>query len=56
MIQMLRDISRHQIIFGGTIMICRHFCAGWLDKKNGSNDFADCELAWTKYAKGRSSD
>lgn len=51
-IQMLRDISRHQIIFGGNYYdLPPSSC--WLvwDKKNGSNDFADCELAWTNMSK-----
>ncbi len=51
-IQMLRDISRHQIIFGGNYYdLPPSSC--WLvwDKKNGSNDFADCELAWTNMPK-----
>lgn len=48
----LQEISRWQIIFGGN-----YFQLGptscWLvwDKQNGSNDFADCELAWTNLPK-----
>lgn len=51
-VQMLRDCSRWQIIFGGN-----YFELGptpcWLvwDKQNGDNDFADCELAWTNLRK-----
>lgn len=48
----MRRVSRHQVIFGG------NYFAEWLpnspswivwDKDNGTNDFADCELAWTSY-------
>lgn len=52
LISMLRDISRHQIIFGGNYYdLPATSC--WLvwDKKNGTNDFADCELAWTNLPK-----
>lgn len=51
-IEMMRSLSTHQIIFGGN-----YFSLGptscWLvwDKQNGSNDFADCELAWTNLKK-----
>lgn len=52
LIAMLQDISRWQIIFGGNYY---HLppTSCWLvwDKKNGSNDFADCELAWTNMPK-----
>ena len=48
--EMMKYISRHQIIFGGN-----YYDLGgtksyivW-DKDNGENDFADCELAWTSY-------
>jgi DNA modification methylase len=50
--QMMKYISRHQIIFGGN-----YYDLGgtksyivW-DKDNGDNDFADCELAWTSFDK-----
>jgi DNA modification methylase len=50
--QMMKYISRHQIIFGGN-----YYDLGgtksyivW-DKDNGENDFADCELAWTSFDK-----
>lgn len=42
------DIARHSIIFGGNYYdLPPTKC--WLiwDKDNGSNDFADCEMAWT---------
>jgi len=48
--EVIKYVSRHQIIFGGN-----YFNLGatksyivW-DKDNGTNDFADCELAWTSY-------
>lgn len=50
-IDLMRTISRHQIIFGGN-----YFTLGptscWLvwDKQN-TGDFADCELAWTNLPK-----
>lgn len=48
----IRRVSKHQIIFGAN-----HFSdklpssSCWLiwDKKNGNNDFADCELIWTNF-------
>lgn len=52
LIAMLMQISRYQIIFGGNYYdLPPTNC--WLiwDKKNGSNDFADCELAWTNMSK-----
>ena len=48
----LTRVSVNQIIFGGN-----YFCLPpspcWLvwDKRNGDNDFADCELAWTSLNK-----
>lgn len=48
----IRDMSRWQIIFGGNYFeVPPSSC--WLvwDKKNGTNDFADCELAWTNLPK-----
>lgn len=52
LIQMLRDISTWQIIFGGNYYVLPPTSC-WLvwDKKNGGNDFADCELAWTNLPK-----
>lgn len=52
LIDQMRDMSRHQIIFGGNYFdLPPSSC--WLvwDKKNGNNDFADCELAWTNLPK-----
>jgi DNA modification methylase len=52
LIAMIQDMSRHQIIFGGNYFnLPPSSC--WLvwDKKNGNNDFADCELAWTNLPK-----
>lgn len=51
LIQMLQDISKWQIIFGGNFFdLPPSPC--WLvwDKKN-TGDFADCELAWTNMPK-----
>lgn len=51
-IDLMRSISKHQIIFGGNYF---HLppTSCWLvwDKQNGNNDFADCELAWTNLKK-----
>lgn len=52
LIQQIRAKSEHQIIFGGNYYdLPASSC--WLvwDKKNGDNDFADCELAWTNLRK-----
>jgi site-specific DNA-methyltransferase (adenine-specific) len=45
-------VSKNQIIFGGNYFVeylTNSSC--WLvwDKNNGTNDFADCELAWTSF-------
>lgn len=50
----MRRVSQQQVIWGG------NYYADWLpassswlvwDKVNGTNDFADCELAWTSHKK-----
>jgi len=51
-IEMLRGLSRYQIIFGGNYFdLPPTKC--WLvwDKQTGNSDFADCELAWTNLDK-----
>ena len=51
-LQQIRDKGRHQIIFGGNYFgLPAARC--WLvwDKLNGTNEFADCELAWTNLDK-----
>lgn len=52
LIDMLRDVSKWQIIFGGNYFALPPSSC-WIvwDKKNGNNDFADCELAWTNLPK-----
>lgn len=48
----IQDMSRWQVIFGGNYFdLPPSSC--WLvwDKKNGNNDYADCELAWTNLQK-----
>ena len=45
-------VSKNQIIFGGNYYIeYLKNSSCWIvwDKKNGNNDFADCELAWTSF-------
>ena len=51
-IRLIRSRSIWQIFFGGNFFeLPPSSC--WLvwDKKNGTNDFADCELAWTNLPK-----
>lgn len=49
---LLRQISRHQVIFGGNYYDLPPTSC-WLiwDKLNGDTDFADCEMAWTNLPK-----
>lgn len=49
---MVRDAGRWNIIFGGNYYPCPP-AKCWLiwDKENGSNDFADAEMAWTNLPK-----
>lgn len=46
-------VSKNQIIWGANHFIskCPYDSPCWVvwDKKNGDNDFADCELAWTSF-------
>ena len=51
-VALARDISKYQIIFGGNYYELPPTPC-WLiwDKKNGNNDFADCELMWTNLEK-----
>lgn len=48
-------VSKNQIIWGANHFISRipYDSSCWIvwDKDNGSNDFADCELAWTSFKK-----
>ena len=51
-INTIRDLSKHQIIFGGNYFDGLGPTSCWLvwDKQN-TGDFADCELAWTNLPK-----
>lgn len=51
-IELARTITQWQIIFGGNYYVLPPTSC-WLvwDKKNGANDFSDCELAWTNLKK-----
>ncbi len=51
-INLITTISNNQIIFGGNYFPLPPTSC-WLvwDKQNGTNDFADCELAWTNLKK-----
>lgn len=51
-IELIRAHTRWQVVFGGNYFhLPPSSC--WLvwDKENGTNDFADCELAWTNLPK-----
>ncbi len=51
----MKDITKHQIIFGGnyfTDFLPPKACWVIWDKVNGDSVFADCELAWTSFDKG----
>ncbi len=52
-IMAIREASKWQVIFGGNYFEGLPPSSCWLvwDKKNGANDFADCELAWTNLPK-----
>ena len=49
----LMRISKNQIIWGANHFISKipYDSSCWIvwDKRNGENDFADCELAWTSF-------
>ena len=49
----LKRVSQNQIIFGANHFISKmpFDSSSWIvwDKKNGNNDFADCELAWSSF-------
>lgn len=51
----LLRVSKNQVIFGANHFISKipYDSSCWIvwDKMNGSNDFADCELAWTSFNK-----
>ena len=46
-------VSKHQIIWGGNFFVeeINKNSPSWLvwDKRNGENQYADCELAWTSF-------
>ena len=52
--QEMQRVSKNQIIFGANHFISRinnNDSSCWIvwDKRNGGNDFADCELAWGSF-------
>lgn len=49
LLKIVLNCSKWKIIWGGNYFEGLSGQRGWLvwDKDNGSNDFADCELAWT---------
>ncbi len=52
LMRLVRAAGDYAIIFGGNYYDCPP-ASCWLvwDKENGTNDFADCELAWTNLPK-----
>jgi DNA modification methylase len=53
LIEQMRDMTRHQIIFGGNYFdLPPTQCLLIWDKVNGLNDYADAEIAWTNLRKG----
>jgi len=52
LIELIRTKGQYQAFFGGNYFTLPPTSC-WLvwDKLNGSNDFADCELAWTNWPK-----
>lgn len=52
LLALVKASSRYSVIFGGNYYDCPP-ASCWLvwDKENGTNDFADCELAWTNLPK-----
>lgn len=51
LIELMREVSHNQVIFGGNYFrLPPTPCWIVWDKKNGNNDFADCELAWTSFS------
>jgi site-specific DNA-methyltransferase (adenine-specific)/modification methylase len=52
LMRLVRSAGQYTVIFGGNYYDCPP-ASCWLvwDKENGTNDFADCELAWTNLPK-----
>jgi DNA modification methylase len=52
LMKMVRSAGKNVILFGGNYYDCPASSC-WLvwDKENGTNDFADCDLAWTNLPK-----
>jgi site-specific DNA-methyltransferase (adenine-specific)/modification methylase len=51
LIDLLRAVSRYQIIFGGNYFLLPPTSCWLVWNKQTSGDFADCELAWTNLKK-----